>query len=475
MTEPLLAELYAVPQDSAERDLAYRYAPAIRFDVNEPFLPLAAGYTIFRSPGESPSFSRGKQITLREGEQMAIEYAIWWDWDIQHLYELEHVWVYVGIDGRVTRVEASWHGGEHEMGAGSSVAFWEGRPVVFSEPGKHAFAPDLEWFHRLRGFFKYSVTRQRAGGGVHRNQYIDQHVAYTPQNDRLAWSYLAKCAFDPAWDFSKIFTFSAEMLVPWAALLAWMPRRVNERLAWLRQTLSPSDYRFWRIGHRGASRYKPDNSLAGIRHAASLGADMVELDLQMTRDGKIAVIHDLHLKTNDGRVLVVQKSTLAELQSVDLGGGERVPELWDVLMTCREEGLGMYLEIKAGQVLPGLAQAMHDLKYHSGCILASFRPDWVLDAVTLMPNLPGSVLFSSQQMTVERAVSLARAAGATYVHPCWESHPFPPDLLSPAWMEGVRAAGLGVILWHEERPDIIAALKTRGVDGICSDAPELLI
>jgi glycerophosphoryl diester phosphodiesterase len=69
---------------------------------------------------------------------------------------------------------------------------------------------------------------------------------------------------------------------------------------------------------------------------------------------------------------------------------------------------------------------------------------------------------------------LARALQADYVHPCWEHEPEPHRLLTADWLAQVRAAGLGVICWHEERPAEIAALKALGVTGICSDNPELL-
>src|SRR5690349_3791685 len=106
-TDPLYAELLATPQDADDQALAARYAPLLRFDANEPFLPLAAGYTIFRADG--PSLSMRRQVALAASEHpqatLAIEYAIWWDWDIGHLYELEHVWVYLDAQGRVVGCE----------------------------------------------------------------------------------------------------------------------------------------------------------------------------------------------------------------------------------------------------------------------------------------------------------------------------------------------------------------------------------
>ena len=83
-----------------------------------------------------------------------------------------------------------------------------------------------------------------------------------------------------------------------------------------------------------------------------------------------------------------------------------------------------------------------------------------------------SVLFSALNVD---PVKLAQAVGANYVHPCWERYPNPSSLLTPEWVARVREADLGIVCWHEERPEEIAALSRIGVDGICSDAPELLI
>lgn len=229
-----------------------------------------------------------------------------------------------------------------------------------------------------------------------------------------------------------------------------------------------------RIGHRGAAAYAPHNTLAGFRKAAQLGADMVELDVQRSADDQAVVIHDLFLATGAGRVLPVYQTSLEELRRVDLGAGERVPLLAEALETCRELGLGVYIELKEGRAVRHVVTALTDLAYGAHCIVGSFRPDWVADFTAAMPQVAGSILFGSKAIDGARAVQLARACAARYVHPCWESDSSPSLLLTPEWMGAVRAAGLGIITWHEERPDEIAALTRLGVDGICSDRPELV-
>ncbi|HMP41313.1 MAG TPA: hypothetical protein PKA05_13095, partial [Roseiflexaceae bacterium] len=144
MHDTLYDELLATPLDADVRALAARFAPCIRFDAHEPFMPLAAGVTLFHVDGPSPSFPRLITLAATEpGEAdaaIAIEYAIWWDWDIGHLYELEHVWVYLDAAGRLLRCEASAHGGYAVMRAGHDVERYGEHPVLYAEPGKHAFA-----------------------------------------------------------------------------------------------------------------------------------------------------------------------------------------------------------------------------------------------------------------------------------------------------------------------------------------------
>jgi len=476
-TDPILLSLLRVAQDDNERALAARYAPIIHFDAREPFLPLAAGWTIFRQSAPSSSFRQGHVVDLaREGQppaSLAIEYAIWWDWDIGHLYELEHVWVFVDEQGRVVRGEASWHGGYHDMRHEGGLALEGDHLTLYSEPGKHAFAPTLAWFKERRQRFKRSETSDLAGiGGVLLAPYIEGRVKPTPLKTRLVHTYLSRRAFEPSWDFSQHFQFTPEILVPWPALRDWMPIRINSILDQLAREIAPADYRFLRIGHRGAAAHAPDNTLLGFLQAAALGVDLVECDVRQTADGHLVLAHDTHLMDADGRIQLIGQSTLAELRSIDLGQGERIPTLAEAIDLCQKEQLGAYIELKEGQCVPTVAEIIRKQKFAEQCIVGSFRPDWLMNLQVIAPELTTSVLFASPHLD---AVKLAQSIQANFVHPSWGHLPNPSALLTPEWVAHVRQADLGIICWSEQRPDEIAALRCLGVDGICSDAPELLL
>ncbi len=473
--EPTVESLLRTPQDPAQQALAARYAPIILFDRHEPFLPLAVGYTLFRESGPSPSFPR--QIALKPHETLAIEYAIWWDWDIGHLYELEHVWTFVGQGGEVSRVEASSHGGYFDM-AGPHGPRLEGtHPVLYSEPGKHAFAPDPAWYQRHRSPKLIAATTRRFAGvnGMWVTPLFQQAMGSfrTPEANTLVLTYLQRLAFDPAWDFDLRFPITQDLLIPWPALQAWIPHRVAWWLEKLAREIPPQERRFWRIAHRGASAHAPENTLAAFREAARLGADMVELDVQMTADGIPVVIHDATVDRFPGHVGEVRFKTLAELKLINAGQGERIPTLQEAIQVCREELLGMYIELKTGAAIESVVRAFREHDLYQWALVGSFRPDWVAEIKHRDPHIRTSILFHSPHVD---PVALARAVHADFVHPCWEkAAPQPHTLLTQAWMQRVREAGLGVILWHEERPEEIAALRQMGVDGICSDAPELLV
>jgi glycerophosphoryl diester phosphodiesterase len=229
---------------------------------------------------------------------------------------------------------------------------------------------------------------------------------------------------------------------------------------------------FLRIAHRGASAHAPENTLAAIAKAAELGADMVEVDLQASADGVLVVLHDAELSRATNGHGSVYAHTLDELRRLDAGDGERIPTAEEVIACCAEHDLGIYFELKIGFAAAALVPLIQRHKLHARTIVGSFRPDWLADVTAADPTIVVSVLFGSLHVD---PVALARAARARYVHPCWEHNAAEPHrLLTPAWLAAVRAAGLGIISWHEERPAEIAALRALGLDGICSNAPDLL-
>lgn len=214
-------------------ELCARYAPYVLFDKQEPFYPVRVGVTVLKREGPSPSFPRTFSFQNPDLKQI-IEYAIYWDYDIQHLYELEHVWVYVGRQGEVVDCEASFHG-KYLKGLlkdrGNLVDDTHVR--LYSQPGKHAFSPVAAFFELVPNLM--TATREEAGAdGLTVPNMLKDRVATSEETNLLVKRYLQTFAFTPSLEYAE-YRFSKELFIPWPELLEEIPRRISRELAAIRK------------------------------------------------------------------------------------------------------------------------------------------------------------------------------------------------------------------------------------------------
>ena len=229
------------------------------------------------------------------------------------------------------------------------------------------------------------------------------------------------------------------------------------------------------IGHRGAMGYAPENTLASFELALQQGADFVELDVHLSRDGQVVVMHDERLeRTTDGRGLVRDWS-VSELRRLDAGAwfdprfaGERVPTLQEVLEWAAGR-TRLAIEIKNGPLYYDGIEARvvellrrHDLRQQA--IVISFDHQALRRLRALDEGLLTGALYSCRPAD---PVGLAAAAGAQVLEPHW-SH------VTPADVAAAHAAGLLVSTWTTSDPDTMRGLIEAGVDGIATNHPDVL-
>jgi glycerophosphoryl diester phosphodiesterase len=308
-------------------------------------------------------------------------------------------------------------------------------------------------------------------GGVWVTPLYRGRILRTPDDDQLVRTYLRRQAFVPRWDWGKRVDVSELPLVPWPELDAAVPSIVRARLEELDAAIPREERHVLHVGHRGASAHAPENTLASIRKAAELGAHMVELDVRMSADGVAVLSHDATVDMPGRGRVPVNALTVAEAQESSSTSETSVPTLADALDLCKELRLGPYLEIKEGETVPQVVAALGERGMGRFSVIGSFEPAWVARATDLAPYIPTSVLFGAFDVD---PVALARGCGARYVHPCWERHPSPHTLLTPEWLGRVRSEGLGVVCWHEERPEELRALLRLGVTAVCTDRLDLI-
>jgi glycerophosphoryl diester phosphodiesterase len=218
-----------------------------------------------------------------------------------------------------------------------------------------------------------------------------------------------------------------------------------------------------RIGHRGAKREHPENTLAAFKTAFERGADAVELDVHATRDGVVVVNHDPTVGSSFG---AQSSKPIAELEWKLLSNAAtsakmRIPTLSDVLAIAPAAGT-VYVEIKGAGIEAHVAEILVETKVR--CAVHSFDHGAIRRMRELAPNVPRGILFDRRPGDVGQSM---REAGARDVWPEWK-------LIDKPLVDAVHAAGGRVIAWTVNDAAAARRLVTLGVDGVCTDDVRLL-
>jgi glycerophosphoryl diester phosphodiesterase len=222
-------------------------------------------------------------------------------------------------------------------------------------------------------------------------------------------------------------------------------------------------------GHRGNPSELPENTLPAYESAVELGVDLIECDVHLTADGELIVIHDHTLdRTTDASGLVGQR-TLAELRSLDAGGGERLPLLEEVCGVARGR-VGLCVETKQMPVpYPELeAKLVHELRrldmVEQTCVI-SFRHRSVLCVKELEPRLQVGVITGALPVDPLHVLTSARA---DIYSPHWAA--MDPDLVAE-----VHGAGGVVGAWTVDDETSAAWCWACGPDSVFTNRPRQVL
>ncbi|MCM3750264.1 glycerophosphodiester phosphodiesterase [Paenibacillus pasadenensis] len=243
------------------------------------------------------------------------------------------------------------------------------------------------------------------------------------------------------------------------------------------------------IAHRGASAAAPENTLAAFDQAVKTGADYIELDVQLSRDGIPFVLHDTGLeRTTSGRGLASNR-TMAELAKLDAGSwfsadfkNERIPTLEEVLRRYKGHA-GLLIELKHPQLQPGLEHALAEVLTRCGMtgeerleantpaaswqrapvIVQSFSLPALRRFNDLLPSIPLGVIISrAEEMEPERLHTMADLA--TYAN-------IRKQLAEPKLVRRIHSSGMAVMVWTVDRRREAVKAVAAGADGIVTDDP----
>ncbi len=218
------SRLPIVTQDPQTLDLVAQYTPILMCDANEPFDLVALGYTIFGVSSHSDSFPRWVELA-DHGASRAIECALWWDWDIQHLYELEHLWSFLDSHGNLIAAEASFHSYYVPIGEADSLQRERAHPIVFVEAGKHAMLASPAAFDVMHEDTIKAAHAEAGRDGLLVKEMFDTELKKSPDDDGLIEAYLRARGFTPTFEFTKRVEIAREQMIPWNVMRAWIPAR----------------------------------------------------------------------------------------------------------------------------------------------------------------------------------------------------------------------------------------------------------
>lgn len=258
------------------------------------------------------------------------------------------------------------------------------------------------------------------------------------------------------------------------------------------------------VAHRGASNEAPENTLAAVELAWHVNADAVEIDVQLTRDSKLAVIHDATLSRTAGIDRNVCDVDMSELRTIDVGSwkderwrGETVSDLSNILATI-PNGRRLFVELKGGEVEathPAIVSALHrDLAATNSApdsiVLISFYPTLLRVAKHALPDLDAFLVVGQKPVSRGSKTPSGNVGVSSATH--WD--PSINEIIDVAVSSGfngvdlsntaavtaeaidhVRRAKLASCIWTVNSVEDARRLIAAGVNSLTTDDPRTLL
>jgi glycerophosphoryl diester phosphodiesterase len=237
------------------------------------------------------------------------------------------------------------------------------------------------------------------------------------------------------------------------------------------------------IGHRGAAAVAPENTLAGIRQGLQDGADGLEIDVRLSKDGRIVVIHDADTGRTTGQPGRVAEQTLAEVQQLDAGSwkgpawaGEKIPTLESVLAAV-PGGKRLLIEVKCGpEVLDELERLLAACgRRPDETAVISFDLPTVRQAKQRMPQHPAywiqgttprwDPLAGHPRGSVDELIETCQESGLDGLSLAYQSE------ITPRHVERLHELGKTICVWTVNDAAAARRLLALGVETIVSDCP----
>jgi glycerophosphoryl diester phosphodiesterase len=231
------------------------------------------------------------------------------------------------------------------------------------------------------------------------------------------------------------------------------------------------------VAHRGASALAPENTISAFDIAVSLGADYIEVDVQMTKDGQLVAMHDVTVDRTTNGTGRIKNITYDNLAALDAGSwfspkfkGERVPSLESIL--DRYEGrTGILIELKHPSIYPDmeeklaaiLSERFTSTEPPGNIIVQSFDTQSIQEFHELMPVIPTGVIIGTSEFSSQEDI-FAIDGFASFINP-------KAALVDANFMQQAKERNLNVFTWTVSDSKTARNLRNLNVNGIITNYP----
>lgn len=229
------------------------------------------------------------------------------------------------------------------------------------------------------------------------------------------------------------------------------------------------------VAHRGASHYAPENTVAAAELAWEQNADAVEIDIHLSSDGRLVVMHDKDSERTTGKKFIISQTPYDSLKTLEAGGfkaekfkGEPIPLLQDIVETLPERKV-LFVEIKSNEeTVPVILEKFGDHPKADQFVFIAFDYETIKAAKKAFPDNEAYWLASRFKEDVKTVLQKVQDDGLDGVDLKY-------TLITPDVMTAAEALGLDVHAWTVNDPQTAKELQSMGVRGITTDIPDKIL
>jgi glycerophosphoryl diester phosphodiesterase len=218
------------------------------------------------------------------------------------------------------------------------------------------------------------------------------------------------------------------------------------------------------VGHRGAAGVKPENTLMGFRYAIDLGVEFVECDVHLTRDEQLVVVHDPRVDRTTNATGAIRDLDFEFIRSLDVGEGQRIPTLSEVLETVQDK-VKLLCELKGEGVEDLSVDTVVKMGMAQDVIFTSFNIDRIRRVLQKNEDLQTGAIFSNP---TDDDIKMAGEMGVCGVGVHYKN-------LRLKTVEQALEAELDIRAWNPDTLREQQAMIALGVSGVGTNRPDILM